>query len=298
MSTSKLTALSVRSAKGREKVYRLADGAGMYLEVQPNGARYWRLKYRHAGKEKRLALGVFPEVSLAEARDRRDAARALLRDGVDPAEQRKVDRDAQERAARGTFGAVWQEYIEAKAKTWAPESKRKAEYVGKTYLLPPLKRRQIATLNSREVGAVLEKMAANTPDLARKAKQYVRGVVKQAIRSGLRDDGRLLMLDGYVTGEGKGHIPATTMPEEIAALLEAIRAYPAEVTRAALLMCAYTAQRPGVVASMRWDELELQLAEWRIPGAKMKMRKAHIVPLPKQAVALIEAITAFMPVGS
>ena len=111
MSTGKLTALAVRSAKGREKVYRLADGAGMYLEVQPNGARYWRLKYRHDGKEKRLALGVFPEVSLAEARAKREEARKLIAAQRDPAVERRLAKARDKLSAANTFGAIADEWL-------------------------------------------------------------------------------------------------------------------------------------------------------------------------------------------
>lgn len=285
--SDKLSAVALRNpAPGRHW-----DGGGLYLEVTDQGARYWRLKYRHGGKEKRISLGVFPAVPLAEARKRREAARALLSQGVDPGEQRKADRDEELRAARGTFGAVCADWLAFKGKSWAPESARKADYVTRTYLLPPLKSKRVADLTHRDVLPVLEKLAEHAPDLARKARQYAQGIVRHAIRGGLRDEGRLLILDDALPKATPGHIPAHTLPEEIAALLAAVRAYPTEVTRAALLMCAYTAQRPGTVSAMRWDEIEA--SEWRIPAEKMKTRHAHIVPLPRQALALLEAMKPY-----
>ena len=285
--TDKLSAVSLKNpAPGRHW-----DGLGLYLEVTAEGGRYWRWKYRFAGKEKRLALGVFPEVSIAEARKRRDAARAQLRDGIDPAEQRRLDQEAEKRAARGTFGAVAADWLAMKGKTWAPESARKATYVTDTYLLPSLKRRRIDTLPSKDVIEVLRKIADRAPDIARKARQYAQGIVRHAVHEGLRDEDRWLDLSAPLPTAGKSHIPASTHPDEIAAVLKAVRAYSTDVTRAALLMCAYTAQRPGVVVAMRWDEIHGD--ESRIPAAKMKMRHAHIVPIPRQAKALLETMKAF-----
>lgn len=287
--TDKLSAVALRNpVAGRHW-----DGGGLYLEVTPKGSRYWRLKYRHGGKEKRLALGVFPEVTLAEARRRGDDARKLLRDGIDPSEQRKMDKADELRVARGTFGSVCAEWLGFKGKGWSDESKRKADYVTRTYLLPSLKTKKIATLSSKDVAAVLKRIAEHAPDLARKARQYAQGIVRFAINEGLRDEGRVLMLAEALPKTATKHIPAQTMPDGIGALMEAIRAYPTEVTRAALLMCAYTAQRPGMVVAMRWDELAIAAAEWRIPAEKMKTRHAHIVPLPRQALGLIESMRAY-----
>lgn len=269
------------------------DGNGLYLEVTEAGGRYWRLKYRYGGKEKRLALGVFPEVTLAEARKRRDEARARLRANVDPGEHRKASRDEAERVTRGTFGAVCAEWLAFKSKSWADETRRKAEFVTSKYLLPSLKNKSVSTLGSKDVTAVLRRIAEETPDLARKGRQFAQGVIKYAISEGLREDGKLLMLDGALPKVETGHIPARINPDGIAPLLAAIRNYESPVTRAALLMCAYTAQRPGMVASMRWDELELDAGEWRVPAHKMKMRHAHIVPLPRQALALVDEMRAF-----
>lgn len=287
--SNKLSAVALRNPA----IGRHWDGGGLYLEVTAEGGRYWRWKYRHGGKEKRLGFGVFPVVSLADARKRRDDARALLQAGTDPSEQRKTDKADELRAARGTFGSVCADWLAFKGKSWATESARKADYVTRTYLLPKLKMKKVATLASNDVAAVLKGIAAHAPDLARKAGQYSQGIIRHAIREGLRDEGRLLILNDVFAKAKGGHIPAETMPEEIGALLQAVRAYPSEITRAALLMCAYTAQRPGVVASMRWDEVAFDAAEWRIPGERMKTRHAHIVPLPRQALALLDAMRAY-----
>ncbi|MCB1555261.1 MAG: integrase arm-type DNA-binding domain-containing protein [Xanthomonadales bacterium] len=287
--SNRLTAVAIRNPKAG----RHWDGLGLYLEVTEQGGRYWRYKYRFGGKEKRLALGVFPEVSLADARKSRDDARESLRGGVDPSEQRRLQRIESSQSSQGSFGVACAGWLKVKGPDWSPESQRKAEYITRTYLLPKLKDRPMAMLSSKEVVAVLRKIAEQTPDIARKARQYVQGIVKHAIREGLRDDGRLLVLDESLPRASRSHIPAETLPEDIGKLLRAVRTYPTEVTRAALMLCAYTAQRPGVVVAIRWDELSEDTTEWRIPAEKMKTRHAHIVPLPKQARALIESMKPY-----
>lgn len=286
---NKLTAVALRNpAPGRHW-----DGGGLYLQVIESGGRYWRLKYRFGGKEKVLALGVFPEVQLAEARQAAGAARELLRKGTDPSAQRKASRLEDARAARGTVAAVSRDWLAIKAKAWAPASIRKAEHVFRVYILPALGRERIDTLGSPAAVALLRSMAARVPDLARKARWYLRGIVSFAIAEGLREDGRLLLLGDAIPKGTGGHIAAATLPDEIRAVLDAVRKYPSPPTRAALLMAAYTAQRPGNVVAMRWDELSPAGDEWRIPGERMKMRSPHVVPLSTQARALISDMRAF-----
>jgi integrase len=269
------------------------DGGGLYLEVTPDGARRWRLKYRFAGREKRLALGVFPDVSLAAAREGAQRARELLRQGIDPSEQRKAQKAAMRRTSAGTFETVARAWLEHKAKGWSHASRRKADYVLRAYVLPTLGSRDVATLTSAEAARVLRAMEG-TPDLARKARQYLQGIVRHAIREGLRDEGRVLLIDDEALPPAKkGHFAAATTPEEVARVMAAINAYPVEVVRCALLMAAYTAQRPGNVASMRWDELAIEAAEWRLPSEKMKTGHAHIVPLPRQSLELLEVMRPY-----
>lgn len=271
------------------------DGSGLYLEVTPQGGRYWRMKYRHGGRESRLSFGTFPEITLAQARAARDLARSKLRQGVNPGEDKKVRKAEQiaasEQAKRGLVSTVTAEWLAFKRSGWADETRRKAEYVTETYLLPKLGNFNIATLASKDVAPVLAELAAVAPNLARKARQYVGGIVRYAQLHGLRDEARALPLAEAIPKFNKGNIPAATVPDDIARLLRAIHAYPNAVTRAALLWCAYTAQRPGVVAALRWDEIKDE--EWYIPGSKMKMRHAHVVSLPRQALTVLEEMRAF-----
>ena len=288
-----LTDLRIRKAKPNDTAHKLFDGGGLYLNVQPNGARYWRMKYPYAGKERLLALGVYPEVSLTEARQRREDARALLRDGKDPRAERVASKESERRLSDAAFPTVAASWLAFKRKEWADETYRKASYVTNTYLVPNLKRRPITTLSTKQAADVLASIAETAPTLAGKARQYLGGIVQYAIRHGLRDDGRLLSLRGAVPKHATGHIPAATDPATVAKLVKAIEAYPTPVTRAALKLAMLTAMRPGIVASARWDEVDLTAAEWAVAGERMKMGHAHIVSLPKQAVALLRDMRAY-----
>ena len=290
-----LTDAKLRALKPRESVYRIADALGLAIEVRPTGARLWRFRYRFSGTANMLGLGEYPGVLLNEARDRRDAARRLLADGIDPSAQRKSDSEAAkakaDHAKRGSFKAVAADWLAFKTKGWADETRRKAEFVLSRYLNPAIGDRDIATLTAKDAARPLVALAESAPNLAHKARQYISGIVRYAQREGLRDEARALPLAEVLPSYDKGNIPAATTPDEIAKLLEAIHAYSSPIVRAALLSCAYTAQRPGVIAAMRWDEIKHD--EWHIPGSKMKMRHAHIVSLPRQAISVLNEMRAY-----
>ncbi len=287
--SGKLTALAIKAAK----VGKVFDGGGLFLQVKPDGARYWRMKYRHGGRENLLAFGVYPEVSLSEARRRRDEARALLREGKDPNAVRAAAREAKKRNAEASFPKAAAAWLAFRKPGWAPETYRKAEYVTNTYLIPKLRRKSITTLTTKDAADVLAALAVSTPTLAAKARQYLAGIVAFSIRNDLRDDGRLLSLRGAIPKHNKGHIAAATTVDEVAAVAKAVEAYPTPVTRAALKLAMLTAMRPGIVASARWDEIDLDAAEWHVPGERMKTGHAHIVSLPTQAVAVLREMKAY-----
>lgn len=285
----KLTALRIKAAKPGKHF----DGGGLYLRVKQGEAGSWRLKYRFGGKECLLSFGTYPEVSLAEARRRRDEARALMRDGKDPSAERKAAKARKRQNKEAAFPVVAAAWLAHKRKEWAPETYRKAEYIADTYLTPALQRHSITTLNTKQASDVLATIAASAPTLASKARQYLGGIVTYAIRQGLREDGRLLSLRGAVPKHEKGNIPAATDPKDVTALLHAIDAYPTPVMRAALKLAMLTAMRPGLVAAARWADIDLDAAEWSVPAAMMKTRHAHIVPLPTQALAVLREMQAY-----
>ncbi|MGA9854516.1 MAG: integrase arm-type DNA-binding domain-containing protein [Gammaproteobacteria bacterium] len=284
-----LTALQIKNAKPGKHF----DGGGLYLQVMPNGARYWRMKYRYGGKESRLSFGSCKVVPLAEARRRRDDAHELLREGRDPATERKAAKDTKRQNKEAAFPIAAAAWLAYKRKEWAPETYRKAQYITDTYLTPTLKRHSITILSTKQAADALESIASKAPSLAAKARQYLGGIVTYAIRQGLREDGRLLSLRGAVPKHAKGNIPAATDPKEVTALLHAIDAYPTPVMRAALTLAMLTAMRPGLVAAARWVDIDLNAAEWSIPAPMMKTRHAHIVPLPSQALIVLREMLAY-----
>ncbi len=297
-----LTELKIRNTKPGDREQRLYDGGGLYLSIAPSGARWWRLKYIVAGKERRTGLGAYPEVSLQQARLARDKVRAQLREGKDPIDQRRDARAAKQRETDGAFEKVAERWLArkasgAKGKGWAPETHRKAKFVVQTYLNPALAGHPIATLATPQAAKVIEQIASHAPNLAAKARQYLGGIVDFAIKEGLREDGRLLSLRGTVPHYEKGHIPAAIEPADIRDVACAIDAHGSPVVRAALTLAMLTAMRPGIVASARWCEIDLEAKEWRVAADRMKMGFAHIVPLPDQAVEVLKAMQAFSAGG-
>lgn len=289
----KLTDKAIKALKPKEALYRVADGDGLSLEVTPSGSKRWRFRYRIGGREQMLSLGVYPETGLAEARDRLAEIRRTLRDGKDPSQVRKAEKRAQIAAEHRTFGKVSADWLAHNKASWAPATARKAQYVVEQYLQKSLRDSDVATLSTPEARRAIAAVAASAPALAVKARGYLNGIVEFAIHQGLREEGRSLLLKGIIPKRDKGHIAAATNLNDIKALLKAIDGYESPVTRAALLVTMLTALRPGVVAAARWAEIDLDEAEWLVPAERMKMRHAHLVPLPRQAIAAIRDMEKF-----
>lgn len=280
-----LTPSAVANAKPQAKPYKLADERGMYLLVRPNGSRWWRLKYRRPDthKENSLSLGTFPDVSLRKARERRDEARKLLADGIDPSGQRKDD--AAQAAA--TFGAIAAEWLEKQHSSLAAVTYAKAEW--QLGMASALNDRPVADLAAPEVLEVLRKIESRGKiETAHRIKQRIGTVLRYAVATGRADRDCTSDLRGALTPVTSTPRAAITDPAKIADLLRAIDAYTGQpVTHAALRLAPLLFVRPGNLRAMEWAELDLDGAEWRIPAGKMKMRDEHVVPLPTQAVAIL-----------
>jgi len=286
-----LTDAAIRRIKPGGKVRKHADAQGLYLEVTPTAAKYWRMKYRFAGREKRLAFGVYPEVSLAEARTRRDEARALLRDGKDPSAERRAAREAA--AAVGeTFGAVAQEWLDRQRGAMAAATFEKARWmIGQTMKLHV---RPIRDITAPEVLSVLRAVEfGGRHETTHRIKQRIGQVMRYAVATGRAERDVTADLRGALTAPTSRHHPAIIEPAAVGELLRAIEGFSGQpATHAALRLAPYLFQRPGNVRAMEWTELDLDGAEWRIPAEKMKMGEAHVVPLAKQAVAILRDIQA------
>lgn len=285
-----LTAMECKRLQPGPKPAKHADGHGLYLEIHPNGSKYWRMKYRFGGREKRLSIGVFPEISLQEARDARDAARRLLREGIDPSQQKQARKALARQESKGLFQQVANAWHAHKDKAWSRETSRKSRMVLDTYLLPKLGELPVATMTTVDFKPVLLAIHENAPNLAEKARQYCNQIIQYAIQDGLREDGRVLSLRGVLPATNGGHMAAVTKASELPAMMKAIQGIESLQTRAAILLCVYTALRPGAAVGAEWVEFNKELTEWHIPASRMKTRNDHITPLPSQIRPLLQEL--------
>lgn len=286
-----LSDTACRRAKPTDKPFKLADGGGLYLEVMPNGSKYWRQKYRFAGTEKRLALGVYPDVGLKAARKRRDAAREQIASGVDPGEVKRAAKISQ--AGAESFEAIAREWL---AQTDAKRAKRTNDTIRtrlEADLLPWLGKRAIADIKAPELLATLRRVESRgSVIVAKRLRQIAGQIFRYAVATGRAERDPSGDLRGALKSPpGERHHAALTTPTEVGALMRALDAYQGQfVTRCALQLAPLLFVRPGELRAAEWPEFDLDAAEWRIPAAKMKMRQAHIVPLSQQAVAILREL--------
>lgn len=287
-----LTATAIRNAKPRTKPYKLSDGAGLYLEVMPNGSRYWRWRYRYDGKDTRLAFGVFPEVALAEARERRDDARRKLRDGIDPATERKVERRKRLLSAETTFEGVSHQWLESQKKKMAPTTHKKATRTLELFAFPWLGARPIDEIDPPELLAVLKRIESRgANETAHRLKARVGQIFRYAIAHGTAKRDPSADLRGALAPIVSKSHAAITDPAKVGDLLQALYSYAGHFpTCCALRLAPLVFARPGELRHAEWSEIDFEAAEWRIPAHKMKMRDAHLIPLSAQAIAILREL--------
>lgn len=289
---AQLTELQVRKAKPAEKSYRLADGKGLYLEVMPNGSRYWRMKYRFDGKEKRAAFGVYPEVTLAEARKACLAARQLLAAGTDPGEQKKEVKRARALEAVSTFEAVAREWFESQKDGWTEVYAGKVINSLEVDAFPKIGTRPIADIEAPHMLEIMRTIEARgVRETAKRVLQRSRAVFQYGIMTGRCSRNPAADIDAETVlkkGRGVQHM-ARVKPVEIPQLMRDIAAYQGDrVTQLALRFMALTFVRTKEMIQAEWTEFDEELpAEWRVPAERMKMRDPHIVPLSRQALEVL-----------
>lgn len=289
-----LTDKECRNAKPKDKPYRLADEKALYLEVMPNGSRYWRMKYRHAGKEKRLAVGVYPEVSLTAARKQRDEARALLAAGMDPGETRKTEKRARLLAAENSFEAVAREWYGKQVHTWVNTHAKDVLRRLEVNIFPALGHRPIIEIDAPELLDAVRKIEARgAHDLAHRVLAVCGQVFRYGIATGRCRRNLSADLRGALTPHKKKH-QAAVRPEELPDLLRKVDAYDKEtgdtLTRLALQLMAVTFVRTGELIGARWEEFDQAAGLWIIPAVRMKMKTEHVVPLSRQALAVLAEV--------
>lgn len=285
----KLTVAAVKSAVARAVPYKLADGGGLYLLVNPKGSKYWRYKYRYGGIEKVLAFGVFPEVGLQEARKRHQEARAQLREGSDPSQIRRVQKAAAVREGLDSFEAIAREWQAIHMQAKAVSYQERVEGVLQRFLLPYLGSYPVSQLTAPEVLAVLRRIEERSIDTRHRASSILGMIMRYAIATGRAERDPTPSLRGVLKTKRQQHYAAVTDPEDLGHLLKAIDQYPGTaIVSVALKLTPLLFVRPGELRHMEWSEIDLAEARWDIPSEKMKGGQSHIVPLARQAAELLK----------
>lgn len=287
----KLTNIAIKNTKPGPKLFRLFDGGGMYLEVTPQGGYYWRLKYRYEGRERRLALGVYPTITLAEARELREAARKLLALGTDPAKPKK-EAKAEQLIQSETFETIAEEWFAKHRHTWAENTAETIISRLRKDIFPFIGTRPIREITPPELLAVIRRIESRgAVETARRDLQKCGQIFRYALATGRAERDIAADLQGAIAPPKKRHFASIHEPKEIGALLRAIDGYSGSiVTRCALQLAPLTFVRPGELRHAEWVEVDLEAAEWRIPAARMKMREKHIVPLSRQALKVLREL--------
>lgn len=290
-----ITDRAIINAKAKTKPYQLSDGGGLSLEVAPKGGKWWRFKYRIAGKQKRISLGVYPDVPLKAARERRDEARRLVAAGIDPSEQRKAEkREAAGRAAN-SFEAVAREWYEKQSHVWVEHHASDVLRRLEANLFPDLGAAPIADIKAPALLATLRKIEhRGAYDLAHRVLQVASQVFRYGVATGRCERDPTPDLRGALTPNAKKN-QAAVKPDEFPALLRAIDGYSAlgeRQTALALRLLALTFVRTGELIGATWDEFDLDGAAWIVPADRMKMRTEHVVPLSRQALEVLRDLQA------
>jgi integrase len=286
-----LTDTAVRNAKPGSKPYKLTDGGGLYLLINTAG-KYWRFDYRFAGKRKTLAVGVYPTITLAKARERREEARKLLAHDTDPSMVRAVQKQTRQQAAANSFEAVAREWHGKKKPGWAPATAQRMLRSLENNVFPWIGSKPISEIKPTELlSAIRNAESRGALDLAHRLREMAGQVFRYAVATGRAERDPSGDLRGALPPVRVKHYASVTDPEQVAALLRAIDGYSGSfVTLCALQLAPLVFVRPGELRHAEWSEFNLDAAEWRIPGHKMKMQDKHIVPLSQQAMEVLRAV--------
>jgi integrase len=283
-----LTDSIVRNSKPTEKKYKISDTMGMYLQVMPTGHRYWRLKYRHDGKEKVLALGVYPEVTLKEAREKRDQARKLIKDGINPIEVKAEQRQRALLESENSFESIAREWYENQKQRW---TERHATYVLRRLeadIFKPLGYRPIKDITAPDLLNVLRSIEKRgAVDIAKRILQTSGQIFRYAIATGRAERDISADLKGALQTRKKenfAHLEESEMPE----FLSKLENYDGDLqTKLAFKFLVLTFVRTTELRGATWDEINFEKKEWRIPKERMKMNELHVVPLSEEALAIL-----------
>lgn len=287
-----LTDTGIKNAKATEKPVKLFDGGGLYLLVEPGGRKGWRLKYRFGGREKLISLGTYPQLSLAEARRKRDKARDLISKGINPAIAKKIEKQARSERQEHTFRKLAENWLERQTNLAASTfnmTKRRLE----RDVFPAIGSLPINDLNARVIleGVLRPMERRGAVELAHRTRAIISRVLRFGVACGDLERDVTADLRGALKSFERNHMAAPTRPKDVAAILRAIDGYSGTVVvGASLKLHPLVATRPGELRHMEWSEIDFEAGLWNIPAGKMKMKTAHIVPLSRQAIEILQGI--------
>jgi integrase len=287
-----LTELKIRAAKAKEKPYKLADERGLYLLITPQGSKCWRLKYRFGGKERALAMGLYPDISLSEARDKRSEAKKQLANGIDPGIAKQVAKRATQAIIEDTFEAIGREWFAKYSTHWTKTHSSKILSRLEKDIFPWIGKSPISEITAPQLLSVLRRIEARgTLETAHCNHQYCGRIFRYGIATGkcVRDPSADLR--GALPPTKVKHRAAILEPIKLGELLKVIQGYQGYfVTKCALQLLPLVFVRPGELRNAEWSEINLEAAEWNIAPEKMKMQQPHIVPLSSQAIQIIQEL--------
>jgi integrase len=289
-----LTNTQVSKSKPLKKPYKLTDGGGMYLLISPTGSKYWRLKYRLHGKEKTFAIGVFPKVSLAEAREKRDTAKRVIEAGNDPVQKRSLEKQKKVIDSENTFEVIALEWYEQQRERWKQHHAVDVLNSIKREVFPALGKRPLIDITTQEVLSVIRKIEnRGALDVAGRILQRTTSVFRYAVQTGRLTANPATELRGAVKQRKVKHQPSLKA-DDLPEFLNKLELYEGEpLTRLALKLLLLTFVRPGELRFAEWGEINFKENLWTIPAGRMKMGAEHLVPLSRQAIATLEEIRPF-----
>ena len=284
-----LTDRKVKQTKSKEKDFKLFDEKGLFVLVKTNGSKYWRLKYRFNSKEKTLALGVYPDVGLKDARDKRDHARKLLAKEIDPSKDKQQKINEKKLKTANAFEVIAREWYEEEKKRWTDHHATRVIHSMEKELFPILGKLPITEITTPEIKRTINLIQNRGAfDIAKRALGRCSNIFQYAVQSGIAEINPARELNGIVKAPKVKH-QASLKREDLPKLLKSIDGYEGQTqTKIALRLLINTFVRPGELRGARWDEFDLDKMEWKIPGERMKMNIGHIIPLTKQVIKLLD----------
>lgn len=288
-----LTDVAIRNSKPKDRLYKISDGGGLQLHVTPNGSRLWRLAYRFAGKQRELSIGVYPTVTLGDARIARDAAKRQIATGVDPSQQKQVEKAQRRIAAESTFKIVAEEYRSKLVREGkAEQTMDKYRWILEDLMYPFIGDRPIGEISAPELLKVLRRIEGRGHfETSARGRRIAGQIFRYAIATGRADRDVAADLRGALTSPRNKQRAAITDPDGIGELLRAIDTFKGQgVTLFALRLAPLLFLRPGELRLGLWPEIDLKEKLWRVPPERMKMRREHLVPLSRQAIEILQEL--------